>query len=186
MILPDEVVARGRRVVLRKKRLADATDEYAWRRDEELARYDAAPPARSSFPEFFRQWSFDLRFTDMSRRSFAMEDEAGHHIGNVMYYNVDGRRREAEIGISIGDKGRWSHRYGSDALTTLVRYIFRQTDLQRLYLHTLDWNLRAQRSFRRAGFQACGTAWRNGQTFVIMDIWREQMVTSPAMPIAAV
>jgi RimJ/RimL family protein N-acetyltransferase len=180
----DEVVARGRRIVLRRKKLADAADEFRWRQDNELARYDAAPPMRLPFPQFFRQWSLDQRFADTGRRSFAIEDEAGRHIGNTMYYNVDLGRREAEIGISIGDKGRWGHRYGSDAVVTLARYIFRQTDLQRLYLHTLDWNLRAQRSFRRAGFQMCGTAWRNGQTFLLMDLWREQVAAGSATPAA--
>jgi len=56
----------------------------------------------------------------------------------------------------------------------MVRHLFQQTDAQRLYLHTLAWNIRAQRAFGRAGFAVCGTAWREGQTFVVMEIWREQ------------
>lgn len=172
----DDVVVRGRKVVMRRKRLADAADEYAWRSDEELARYDGTLPVRVSFAEYFRNWAFDLRFTDVGRRSFAIEDEAGSHVGNVMYYNVDKGRREAEVGISIGDKGRWGHGYGSDAIAIVVRYIFAQTQLQRLYLHTLDWNLRAQRCFQKAGFQVCGTSWRDGHCFVVMDVRRERLV----------
>ncbi len=176
MISPwDDVVARGRRVVLRRKRLRDGIDQYAWRSDEELARYDGTAPLRASFPEYFRSWSFDLRFTDVGCRSFAIEDEAGNHIGNVMYYNVDERRKEAELGISIGEKGRWSCGYGSDAIIAMARYIFSHTELQRLYLHTLDWNHRAQRCFQKAGLQVCGTAWRDGRCFVVMDVWRQQL-----------
>jgi len=47
------------------------------------------------------------------------------------------------------------------------------TALNRLYLHTLDWNERAQRGFRKAGFSSCGTSWRDGHTFVIMEVWRQ-------------
>lgn len=169
----DDVVARGRRTIIRRKRMADAVDEYAWRRDPDLAGYDASTPVQASFEEYQRSWSFDLRFTDIARRSFAVEDEAGRHIGNVMYYNVDKLRREAEVGISIGDRRYWSQGYGADALEALVRTIFAGTALQRLYLHTLDWNRRAQRCFEKVGFSVCGTSWRNGHTFLVMELRRE-------------
>ena len=37
--LADDVVARGRRVILRRKRLSDAKDDYGWRSDEELSAF---------------------------------------------------------------------------------------------------------------------------------------------------
>jgi RimJ/RimL family protein N-acetyltransferase len=153
--------------------MADAADEYAWRSDEELARFDASNPTRIPFPDYQRNWSFDMRFTDTAGRSFAVEDENGQHIGNIMYYNHDADRREAELGISIGRRDCWAQGYGSDAVTALVAYLFRTTELQRLYLHTLDWNERALRSFQKAGFTECGSSWRNGNTFLVMDIRRE-------------
>lgn len=169
---PDDVIARGRRAVLRRKRLADAVDEYGWRSDPELARYDATSPVRLPRADYLRHWAFDYRFTDMPRRSFAIEDERGRHIGNVMYYNVDRGQGEAELGISIGDREHWGQGYGADAVAALVRYVFRATDMQRLYLHTLDWNTRARRCFERAGFQVCGTSWRDGYRFLVMEVRR--------------
>ncbi len=114
-----------------------------------------------------------MRFSDVPLRNLAIEDESGRRIGNVMYYNVDRWRKEAEIGISIGQREYWGRGYGSDAVRTLVRYLFRATDLRRLYLHTLDWNVRAQRAFYKAGFRPCGTAYRNGHTFVVMEVRRD-------------
>jgi len=169
----DDVIVRSRKTVVRRKRMADAADEYAWRSDEELARYDASNPTRIPFPDYQRNWSFDMRFTDTAGRSFAVEDENGRHIGNIMYYNHDADRREAELGISIGRRDCWAQGYGSDAVAALVDYLFRTTELQRLYLHTLDWNERAHRSFQKAGFTECGSSWRNGNTFLVMDIRRE-------------
>jgi len=176
--LRDDVVARGRRTVIRRKRIGDADNEYAWRSDEELARYDASQPVRVSFADYRRSWSFDLRFTDVASRAFAIEDENGRHIGNVMYYNIDGPRGEAEMGISIGDRACWSQGYGSDALAAMVRTVFATTGLRRLYLHTLDWNARAQRCFEKAGFAAAGTSWRSGRTFVVMEV-RRQWLEAP-------
>ena len=99
----DDVIARGRRAIVRRKRAGDAEDEYRWRSDPDLAHFDASRPVQAPYESYERNWSFDYRFTDMSRRSFAIEDEHGRHIGNVMYYNIDAVQGEAEIGISIGE-----------------------------------------------------------------------------------
>lgn len=181
----DDVVARGRLTVVRRKRLADAQDEYRWRSDEEIARFDASRPVQAEFENYQRNWSFDYRFTDMAGRSFAVEDENGRHIGNIMYYNIDHQRAEAEIGISIGERDYWSRGYGSDAIEALTRKLMRITSLKRLYLHTLDWNRRAQRAFQRAGFRPCATSWRDGHTFVVMELWREWVDAGPQQPVAA-
>ena len=169
----DDVVARGRRTVVRRKRVLDAREEYRWRSDPDLAQFDASRPVQAPYENYERNWSFDYRFTDMPGRSFAIEDECGRHIGNIMYYNIDTLRSEAEIGISIGEPSCWSLGYGSDALEAVVRGLFAASGLSRLYLHTLDWNRRAQRAFQKAGFEVCGTSWRDGHTFIIMEVRRE-------------
>ena len=176
----DDVIARGRRTVLRRKRMSDVSDEYVWRSDEELAHYDASNPMRVPFPDYERNWSFDMKFTDTAARSFAVEDEGGRHIGNIMYYNHDPARREAELGISIGRRDCWEQGYGPDAVAALVSYLFRETDLQRPYLHTLDWNKRAHRAFEKAGFADCGSSWRNGNTFIVMEVRREWLAAPAA------
>lgn len=180
LFLTDEVVARGRFTVIRRKRMRDARDEYRWRSDAELAEFDASRPVQSAFENYERNWSFDYRFTDMAGRSFAVEDESGRHIGNVMYYNIDHGRSEAEIGISLGERDCWARGYGSDALRALTRKLFRTTPLERFYLHTLDWNERAQRAFRKAGFEICGTSWKDGHTFVVMEL-RSEWVEAPRL-----
>jgi len=172
----DDVVARGQRTVVRRKRLADVHDEFRWRTDPELAHFDASRPAQTPFANYERNWAFDFRFTDMPRRSFAIEAENGRHIGNVMYYNYDQSRCEAEIGISIGERDYWDGGYGTDALVALVRVLFAEGAVERLYLHTLDWNTRAQRSFQKAGFHESGTSWRDGHTFIMMEVRRDYIL----------
>jgi RimJ/RimL family protein N-acetyltransferase len=177
----DDVVARGRRTVVRRKRMRDAADEYRWRSDPDLAQFDASRPVQAPYESYERNWSFDYRFTDMPGRSFAIEDEVGRHIGNVMYYNIDSARNEAEIGISIGERSCWSLGYGSDALEAVVRGLFEVSGLGRLYLHTLEWNGRAQAAFRKVGFEVCGTSWRDEHTFIVMEVRRE-WVLETALP----
>ena len=168
-----DTVIRGEKVVLRPKRLDDAANDYAWRSDEEMARYDAAPPLRTSYDRFLAVYAAELQHPSPYHRTYAIEDGEGRHIGNVMYYNLDQKRGEAELGISIGDRRYWSHGYGSDAVRTLVRHLFATLNLKRVYLNTLDWNIRAQKSFRKAGFVPCGNSYRDGYRFVTMEMRRE-------------
>ncbi len=169
----DSTVARGSQVVLRQKRLADAPHDYAWRSDLGLVRYDAASPIRMPYAEFLVTYTAELMRPPVARRVVAIDDLHGRHIGNAMYYNIDFGRREAEVGITIGEPAYWGRGYGAEAVGLLVDHIFTETSLTRLYLHTLDWNLRAQRSFARAGFRDCGRARRGGHRFHVMEVRRE-------------
>jgi RimJ/RimL family protein N-acetyltransferase len=179
----DDVVASGRLVRLRRKRLSDAEDDYDWRRDPELARYDAASPLRSSFAEFLQSFQDELRVPSPFRRVFAVDDYDGEHIGNVMYYNIDERKGEAELGITIGRKHYWGQGYGSDIVRTFLAYLFGPCNMTRIYLNTLDWNVRAQRAFRKAGFRPCGTNRRGLHSFVTMECKREWFVLDyPVQP----
>jgi RimJ/RimL family protein N-acetyltransferase len=166
-------VVRGAKVVLREKRASDATADYAWRSDAELARFDAARPFSASFDDFRALHGEEVAYPSPSRRTLAIEDHAGRHIGNVMYYNIDHAHGEAELGITIGVREYWGQGYGTDAVRALVRHIFTRTALRRVYLKTLDWNERARRCFEKAGFVAYGAIRRGGHDFTLMEVRRE-------------
>jgi RimJ/RimL family protein N-acetyltransferase len=166
-------LARGALVVLRTKTIADAEQDYAWRRDPELATFDAARPFAGTLSEYITIFGDELAYPSPYRRTLAVEDMQRTHIGNVMYYNVDYQRHEAEIGVTIGLREYWSRGYGTDLLTTFVRYLFANTVLERVYLKTLDWNLRAQRCFEKVGFRRYGTSRRGGYAFVLMEVYKK-------------
>ena len=161
----------GSKVRLRPKRLQDASDDYNWRRDTELCRLDAATPLSISFEEFSRSHAEELHRPGLGYR-FAIETLDERHIGNCSCSNIDEIKREAEMGIMIGDRDYWNQGYGADAILILLKHIFSQTRLERIYLKTLNWNVRAQKCFEKCGFIPCGQlAWRD-YNFIIMDIHR--------------
>ena len=169
----DGEVARGVRAVLREKRLDDAEDDYRWRSEPDLSRYDAARPLSIDYQEFLALYREELLYPSQYRRSLGIEDEAGKHIGNVTYYNIDAVHHEAELGITIGEPDYWSKGYGTEASRLLVDRLLRELDFKRVYLKTLEWNYRARRSFEKAGFTECGRAYRSGNSFILMEIRRE-------------
>jgi len=163
----------GTKVRLREKRLADARNDYRWQTEPELVRLDAMPRLTISFRRYLLYYLTVLRNPSPRRRTLAIETLEGRHIGNCVYYNIDREKNEAELGIMIGEDDCWDRGYGADAVATLVDHIFQETDLQRIYLKTLDWNQRAQRCFRKCGFTPCGQLLRNGQNFVLMEVKKE-------------
>ena len=169
---------RGNKVILRDKRIEDATRDYAWRRDEELAKLDAASPLRTRFEDYKEFYAEELQFPMPRRCKFAVDDLSGKHIGNCMYYDMDKLKGQTEMGIMIGDKGYWDKGYGADAVLALLEHLFSREKMKRVYLHTLDWNKRAQRSFEKCGFVECDRVRRDGQSFVKMDISKDQWLAN--------
>lgn len=170
------VVAVGKLVRLREKQLEDAERDFAWRRDVELAAYDATRPITMSFKTFRKTMAEEIRRSSQYRRTYAIEElEGGTHIGNVMYYGHDSVLREAELGITIGERAYWARGYGTDAVRTLLEFVFIELNLRRMYLHTLASNVRAQRAFANAGFRRTREVRRDGYQFDRMEITREAL-----------
>ena len=168
------VVAVGDKVVLREKTVDDLPDDYAWRSDEELARLDAAAPVTMSYDAFSQYARDEMRYATSKSKRLSIDTRDGLHIGNCMYYDFDRRRRAAELGIMIGDRRYWGAGYGTDAIRTLLHYIFTTTVIERVYLHTLHWNARARCSFAKSGFREIGPIFRHGHDFVKMEIHRDE------------
>ncbi len=171
---------QGEKVILREKLLSDVENDYAWRRDPELAQLDAAPTFRLSHREFTAYYGDELRHPNNKRCRFAIDSLGGKHIGNCMYYDIDTEKRQAELGILIGDREYWGKGYGTDAVKTLIEHICRGTALERLYLNTLDWNIRAQLSFQKCGFVTCGRITKGGNEFILMELFLSQLKPAEA------
>lgn len=171
--MSDEIV--GKRVLLRQKKLEDAWVDYAWKRDPELARLDATIPLDLPFSMYLISYAEELNHYDGRTHTYAIENLDGKHIGNCSYYNLDRDRREAELGILIGEASCWDSGYGTDAVAALVRYAFRKESLKRMYLHTLVENIRAQRCFRKCGFVPCRRVTRAGHDFIRMEINEQEV-----------
>ena len=164
----------GSKVILRDKRLADAQNDYTWQTDPALAQLDAAPLLATTFSQYLSDYISELRYSSPTRCRFAIETLDGQHIGNCTYYGINEAKGEAELGIMIGNRDYWDKGYGADAVTTLLSYIFRRTNLKRIYLKTLDLNHRAQRCFQKCGFIPYGHITKDGFSFVLMEIHYKQ------------
>ena len=169
----DRVSLRGVRVVVREKDLSDVSDDYDWRTDTELAKLDATRPLGMSYDDFYRYSKEDLTQPSMRSKRLAIDTIEGQHIGNCMFYDIDLRDGEAEVGIMIGDKDYWGQGYGTEAMDVLLDHMFTAYPFNRIYLHTLTWNQRALNSFRKSGLREVRQVRRSGSDFIEMEITRD-------------
>ena len=170
----EHVSLRGTRVVVREKDLSDVSDDYDWRTDAELAKLDATRPLGMSYDDFYRYSKEDLTLPSMRSKRLAIDTIEGKHIGNCMFYDIDLRDGEAEVGIMIGDKDYWGQGYGTEAMGALLDHMFTAYPFNRIYLHTLTWNQRALNSFRKSGLRELRQVRRSGSDFIEMEILRHE------------
>ena len=159
-------------VSLRPKRLDDVANDYLWRTDPELAELDAAAVVRMTFAEYKRRYEDELRYPTPWVKRFAIEIDNRIHIGNCMAYDIDNFSGQAEVGIMIGDRAYWGIGIGQTAMKLLSEETLLNESIKTLYLHTLEWNIRARKSFANAGFSEVRTVNRSGKDFVLMEMRR--------------
>ena len=150
-----------------------------------MASLDAAFPLTMSYDRFLKLAQDQMRYPTPGSHHFATTTLDGKFIGNCMYYDLDSVKMQAELGIVIGDRDYWSNAYGYDAVTTLLDHCFNEKKLERVYLHTLEWNKRAQRCFEKCGFTQVRPVRRMSHDFILMEVFREDWFAKAEERLAA-
>ena len=106
---------------------------------------------------------------------FAIEKiDNKEYIGGCGINKVDWKNSIAEVGIFLG-KPYWNKGYGTDALKTLINFIFNEMNINKVKLEVFSFNERAIRSYKKIGFKKEGI-FRNGQYYdvIIMGLLRKE------------
>jgi len=169
-----ETLAETARLRLRTKEVHDASNDYRWKCDPEIAKYEGSVPLVQSYYVFLRRYANEINIIDKNRRTLAIDTKEGQQIGNIMYYNARHSVGDAELGILIGEAAFRGLGYGFEATVGFLRLVFESEMFNLIYLHSLDWNTRAQKCFENAGFSLVDRVSRRGHSFVRMETTREK------------
>ena len=158
--MPDETaiatslpMIRGERVWLRASTRADFTGDVDDISDADTAHFlGIKVPIGPDGAEQFAQQVLSQQGTSIWSFSICLLAD-NRPIGNTTLRNPDRENGSAEVAIVITEKASQGRGYGTDALNCLVDFGFGELRLERIYLHVFDYNLRAQRSYQKAGFQ---------------------------------
>jgi RimJ/RimL family protein N-acetyltransferase len=140
----------GKLVRLRAIEPEDLDRNFEWVNDHDVTRhlvirYPLSRDVERGFVEGRNANSF-------ANTILAIETKEGVHIGNCGLHEVQPENRKASLGIMIGDKQYWSNGYGTDAVTTLLRFGFGEMNLNRVWLHVFEFNERAIACYKKCGF----------------------------------
>ncbi|MGB2694812.1 MAG: GNAT family protein [Dehalococcoidia bacterium] len=144
----------GKLVNLRSVEQADVERMYTWINDREVTRFMAARYPYSHADE--ERLVHEEAPNSFQRVWLAIETKDRVHIGGIDLFEVRPEDRKASLGVMIGDKPYWSNGYGSDAIITLLRFAFHEMNLNRVWLHTFEFNHRAYACYLKCGFQEEG------------------------------
>jgi ribosomal-protein-alanine N-acetyltransferase len=168
-------VLRGPRVFLRRPTMADAQNVFNWERDDVVWRYDPHRPHSQTLPEFLP--IFERNYVRGNGRQFwfIIEDEQHTPIGTITYFNIDYRLGHVELGLGLGEKSRWGHGYGPEAISVLTQYLLSFPQIVRVYAETAQANHPARRAFAKAGYVEVGQIFdprSSGEPWVLLEIWK--------------
>jgi RimJ/RimL family protein N-acetyltransferase len=77
-------------------------------------------------------------------------------VGGLALHHIDWRSRHAAFGIIIGSAADWNKGYGSEATRLIVDHAFATLNLNRVWLHVLEYNEPGIHVYEKIGFQKEG------------------------------
>ena len=143
----------GEGIRLRAAEREDVKKFCIWVNDPDVTRYLSLYLPMSAVDE--ENWFERMTKRDQSEKTLVIEARDGDSwkmIGNCGVFDIDPVNRSGELGIMLGEKDEWNKGYGTEAMLLLVRHCFETLNLNRAYLRVYAENLRAKRSYEKAGF----------------------------------
>ena len=110
-------------------------------------------------------------------------------IGNGGFHGVNFQNRTAEMGLVLGEREYWGRGLGSEAVRLLLDYGFLGLGLEVVRLRAAEFNERAIRCYRSAGFRPAGRLRRHhrvgGRTYdlLLMDLLAEEFESPVLKPL---
>lgn len=142
---------RGEHVFLRPFEPEDLEALHDWAQDGEYRRLLGDPPR--SLAERRRRYEAHLAEQGETLFMFAIcRLSDGLMVGRIDLFEIDRLNGSAGFGIGIGLGESRGRGYGRDAVNALVDFAFGELRLERVWLGTDEQNLRAQATYRAAGF----------------------------------
>jgi len=181
---------RGERVTLRPMTLRERRLFYQW-----ATRSDATPfwygdlygDDVPSYVVFRHEWP-DYYFVEEAPergRAFAIVHQ-GRPIGQINYNKIEKRDRSVELDILIAHQKDQNRGLGSDAIRTLVSYLFTQMKVRRCRIEVVSENPRAVKAFDKAGFKHIYTYFRRGIVWHVMERMAQWVEVSPVLAFSKV
>lgn len=153
--MPERPTLPGRLVTLRPMTAADGPAVFAAFGDPEV---DRLTGTQGSFTREQVEAHY-ARVADADDRvdyAIVANDEPERLRGEAVLNGIDRENRSASFRIALFDSADFGRGYGSEATRLIVAHGFEALGLHRIELEVYDFNPRAERVYRKAGFRREG------------------------------
>jgi len=119
--------------------------------------YDEEEKAKRTRERFFKDWHdgyFDLSLPEKGQCFWIVVK--GEKIGQANYNKIDLENKNVELDIIIGDRENMGKGFGPDALKTLMKYLFSNFDINKIWIGARANNQRAVEAYEKTGFKKEG------------------------------
>ncbi len=165
-------------VALQPLRLVDVPVMFAWINDREQVLFNA--PYRPVSELQHQAWLDAVQQRNDAVIFGIRLLESDKLIGTCQLHSISAVHRGAELQIRLGEVAARGAGYGTEAVTLLLQFAFRDLNLNRVLLHVFSTNAAAIRVYEKAGFVREGVlrkaAFIDGEyvDVLVMGILREE------------
>jgi RimJ/RimL family protein N-acetyltransferase len=135
-----------------------AKHEARWQRDTEFHRLADGDPAELNSEKKIKAWAeknIESGFNP-ERYPFSIRTLADDKLIGFLGLWLNLIHGEAWVGIGVGEREYWGKGYGTDAMKLGVQFAFMELGMQRVSLGLHEYNVRALKSYEKAGFKLEG------------------------------
>ena len=168
------MITPGEKVVLRPMTVDEMPIFYQWATQSDSAPfwygelYGDHVPAYEEFTRDWKRYYFDGSEPEKGRCFIILVGDRA--IGQVNYNDINRENNSVELDIFIAEDADKNRGYGTDALKTLVKYLFQNMNIQLCEIEPFTKNPRAIRAYEKAGFKSTKTFVKNGIEWNHMEL----------------
>ena len=157
------MIIRGEKVVLRPMTVGEIPIFYKWATQSDATPFwydDGRIPTYEECTQDWKRYYFDGSEPEKGRCFVILVDNRA--IGQVNYNEINRETNSVELDIIIAEDVDKNKGYGTDALKTLVNYLFQNMNIQLCWIEAVTKNTRAVRAYQKAGFKITKAFLSNG------------------------
>jgi len=152
--MESQIKIIGDRIYLRELDKEDATPRYcSWINDKKVNKYlESKKTSLAQLKSYIKakKESDNCIFFGI----FLKEND--RHIGNIKLEPISKEKKQATMGMMIGDKNYWGKGLATAALSNLVDWTFENLDIDTIDLGVVRENVGAVKVYKKVGFKVVG------------------------------
>lgn len=147
-----DITIQTSRFFLRPLKVSDATEKYlGWMKEDSIAKYITAATDTQSLATL-EAYILDKSTKDDCLFLGVFDKKSGEHIGNIKYEPICFTRKEAVMGVLLGDSNWRGKNVFNEIFLASQQWLLDRYSIQSIMLGVDRSNVAAIRAYEKAGF----------------------------------